>query len=212
MKKVFALLLAAILVISMAACGQSAESPDTTPSTEPTEPAAMGTLYVTVGAKLELTYDAEGNALSLTGINEVGKTLAAAKQDQLGKGCVFVLRAVFRYASDNKLLGDARSMVIRVGADDKLPSQDFLEVIATDCQYLADEECTGVQMMIAAGDKLDENGNLTYNTAKALAVRFLDTIEEDITGEDVPENGVYTFSCGDVVATVDAFTGLVTMK
>ena len=213
MKKVFALLLAAVLVISMAACGETAETPaTTTPATEPKAAEPMGTLYVTFGATLEFVFDAEGNALSITGTNEIGKTLAAAKQDQVGKGCVFGLRAILRYASDNNLLGDAKSMVIRVGAGEKLPSEDFLNTIATDCQYLADEECTGIQMFIAADSKLDTQGNLTPDAAKALAIRFLGAAEADITGGDAAAEGVYTFTCGEETVTVDAFSGLVTKK
>ena len=213
MKKLFALLLAAVLVISMAACGETAETPaTTTPATEPKAAEPMGTLYVTFGAKLELVYDAEGKALSITGTNEMGQTLAEAKQDQVGKGCVFALRSILRYASDNKLLGDAKSMVIRVGVGEKLPKENFLEEIATDCQYLADEECTGIQMFTAADDKLEENGKLTPAAAKTLACRFMDALEEEVVSDEALENGAYTFTCGNMVVTVDAFSGLVTKK
>ena len=212
MKKLFALLLAALMVFSMTACGETTEPPVTTtaPTTEATEPTPMGTLYVAFGATLELTYDANGNALTMEGTNELGKTLAAAKQDQVGKGCVFVLRAVFRYASDNQLLGDTKSMVIRVGAGEKLPSEDFLDTISTDCQYLADEECTGVRMAPLTCDKLDEQGNLTYNTALSLACRFMDALEEDVISDGSITEGVYTFTYDSISVTVDAFTGLVT--
>lgn len=223
MKKLFALLLAALMILSMAACGDEtdvdreekkpetteASVPETTEATEPKVSEPMGTLYVTFGATLELVYDADGNALSITGTNEVGQTLAEAKQDQVGKGCVFALRSILRYAADNNLLGDAKSMVLRVGKGEQLPSEDFLEVIATDCQYLADEECTGVQMFSAVGDKLDAESNLTYAAAKALATRFMGAEEADVTGAETPVEGKFTFICGDMTVTVDAFSGLV---
>ena len=207
------MLLALMLVISMAACGNEAAAPETTAATtaatEPTEAVPVGTLYVAMGGTLELVFDNAGNALSITGTNELGETLAAAGQKQVGKGCVFVLRTILRYASDNQLLGDTKSMVLRIGAGETLPTEDFIEVIATDCQYLADEECTGVQMYRAIDDKLDADGNLTAAAAKFLAARFMGVTAEDVSGEETITEGVYTFSNGDVTVTVDAFTGLV---
>ena len=212
MKKWIAMLLALMPVLSLAACGEEAPAPTTPPTTAATEAKEAdpaGTLYVAMGGTLELVFDNEGNALTITGTNEVGKTLAAAGQKQIGKGCVFVLRTILRYASDNNLLGDAKSMVLRIGVGEELPTADFLEVIATDCQYLADEECTGVQMYRAIDDKLDDNGNLTAAAAKFLAGRFMGVTAEEVSGEETIADGFYTFSCGDMTVTVDAFTGLV---
>ena len=208
MKRLFALLLAAVLVISMAACGETAVEP----TTEPTEPTPLGTLYVSFGATLELVYDTNGNALTLEGTNELGKSIADANQDQLNRGCVFVLRTVLRYAADNNLLGDAKTMTVRVGAKEQPPKEDFLEEIQTDCQYLADEECTGIRIMPLDGDKLDSSGNITAATAKKLACLFFAADETTVTGGEAAANGVFTFVCGENSCTVDAFNGLVTKK
>ena len=208
MKKLFALLLAAMLVISMAACGETAAEPTTEPTIAP-EP--IGTLYVSFGAVLELAYDAEGNALSITGTNELGKSIADANQNQLGRGCVFVLRTILRYASDNNLLGDAKTMTVRVGAKEQLPKENFLEEIQTDCQYLADEECTGIRITPLDGDKLDSSGNITAATAKKLASLFFAADETAVTGGEAVD-GIFTFVCGENSCTVDAFNGLVTKK
>ena len=211
MKKLLALLLTAMLIVSMAACGETAAPPATT--TEPTTaPAPVGTLLVTFGAAMELVYDVDGKVISITGTNELGKTIAEAKQDQLNTGCVYALRAILRYAVDNNLLGDAKNMVVRVGKGDPLPKEDFLTEICTDCQYLADEECTGIQMIQLSGDKLNEEGNLTADTAKALAVRFLGAEAAEVTGTDAPVDDLYTFTWSDKTVTVHAFTGLVTAK
>ena len=213
MKKLFALLLAAMLVISMAACGETAVEPTTEPTTEPTvAPEPIGTLYVSFGAVLELAYDAEGNALSITGTNELGKSIADANQNQLGKGCVFVLRTILRYAADNNLLGDAKTMAVRVGAKEQLPKENFLEEIQTDCQYLADEECTGIRIIPLDGDKLDSSGNITAATAKKLASLFFAADETAVTGGEAAVDGIFTFVCGENSCTVDAFNGLVTKK
>lgn len=218
MKKFFAILLALAVLFAFAACGSTqapAKTPETTAAPETTAPEAtepavpIGTLYVSFSGTMELTYDKDGNALEIKGTNEVGETLATAAQNQVGKGCVFALRSILRNASDNNLLGDAKSMAVRVGAGDPLPKENFLEEIQTDCQYLADEECTGIQMKILHGDKLDAQGNLTLDTAKMLAARHLDVKPEELTGADAPVDGAYTFTCGDKSCTVDVFSGMV---
>jgi hypothetical protein len=130
------------LVCILSGCGgvPAETAPTTTvPATEPA-PQPAGTLYVAFGAVLEMVYDSDGNALSITGVNEDGKNLAAAHQDQLNKGCVYALRAILRYAITEELLKDAKTVTVRIGADDPLPCEDFLFTIGQDCQYLIDEE------------------------------------------------------------------------
>ena len=208
MKKLLVLCL--VLVTVLWGCGEGKPEPAVT--TEPVEtteaPATpVGTLYVSFGATLELVYDDTGAALQINGTNEVGKQLAEARQDQLGKGCVYALRSIFRYAIANGLLGDAKTAAFRLGKDDPLPSEDFLEVIGQDCQYLLDEELTGIGMYGLTGDKLGADGNLTYEAAKLLATKYLGT---DAQGDETPNAGVYTFSGDGKSCEVDAFTGLVT--
>ena len=210
MKKLLALLLAVMLVISMAACGETDTAPTTAPTTAPEkEPEPAGTLYVAFGATVEMVFDSSCKTISITGTNDLGKQIADANQDQLNKGCVYALRAILRHASDNSLLGDAKTMTVRVGAKDTLPKEDFLEEIQTDCQYLADEECTGIRIIPLVGDKLDGDGNLTAATAKNLACRFMEAEDADVTGGEAAVEGVFTFVCGEKSCTVDAFSGLV---
>lgn len=215
MKRILAMLLCVILVLGLfVGCNKEEAAPTTTAateaSTEPAEPA--GTLYLAFGPALALVYDEEGKVLQIAGTNEAGKTIADTCADQVGRGCVFAARKFLRYASDNNLLGDAKSMVVRVGNSDPLPTEDFLDTIVTDCEYLADEECTGIQLMKITVDDLDSDGNMIPETARALAARFLGVTESDLQGEETVADGFYSFSCGDASCTVDAFTGLVTRK
>jgi len=206
MKKIIALSLA--LLMLLAGCGRTEAPAETTTVPETTAPAPtpVGTLYVSFGATLELLYDENGNALTLTGTNEAGKALAEAKQDQLNKGCVYTLRSILRMAIEQQLLGDAKTVTVRIGAGDPLPTEDFLFTIGQDCQYLVDEEMAGVDLYCLTGDMLDETGNLTLETARLLASKYL---EADPTDEEAPANGVYTFSADGKTCTVDAFSGLV---
>lgn len=218
MKKLLALLLTAMLVVSMAACGDSAETPATTTAPEATDPApeatkppepttVVGTLYTTFGAALKLDYNENGTVLAITGTNEAGTTIANAVQNQAGRACVFVLRTILRYAAENNLLGDAKTMTVRVGHGDPIPGKDFFETIITDCQYLADEECTGIRMYAIEKAYLDAQGNLTPETAKDLAARYFSVKAEELTVPETTQEGVYTFTLGDKTCTVDAFDG-----
>lgn len=210
MKKVIALCLA-ILTLAGVLSGCNENLTDPAETTE-TKVSPAGTLFVSFGAALEIVYDDSGNALQLTGTNEAGKVLAEARQDQLNKGCVYTLRAILRYAIDNDLLGDAKTVAVRLGINDPLPTDDFLAVIIEDCQYLVDEELAGIDMVCIADDKLGEDGNLTYEAAMKLASKYLCVDAADLSGEQTPVDGVYTFTGGDRSCTVDAFTGLVIGK
>ena len=210
MKKYIALLLALVCLLSGCA-GAPAETtaPTTTaPTTEPA-PQPAGTLYVTFGAVLEIVYDENGNALTMTGINETGKILAEAKQDQLNKGCVYTLRSILRLAIADGHIGDAKTVTVRIGANDPLPGEDFLFTIGQDCQYLIDEEVAGIDMYCLTGDMLDEKGDLTFETAQLLASKYLNADPSQLTGDEAPTDGVYTFTADEKSCTVDAFNGLV---
>ena len=207
MKKIIALSLALLLLLC--GCGkEAAVTPETTtvPETTAPPPTPAGTLYVSFGAALEIVYDESGNALTLTGLNEVGKQLADAKQNQLNKGCVYTLRSILRMAIDQQLLGDAKTCTVRIGANDPLPTEDFLMTIGQDCQYLIDEEGAPLDIYCLTGDMLDEKGELTFDTAQMLASKYLQA--EATPAEETPI-GVYTFTAGDKTCTVDAFSGLI---
>lgn len=210
MKKFFALCLALLMVLGvLSGCGETKPEPSETVETTTAPAKPVGTLYVSFGATLEIVYDEKGNSLEMTGTNETGKTIADARQDQVGEGCVFVLRSILRYAMDNDLMGDAKSITVRVGAEDALPTNEFLDEIVQDCQYLVDEELAAADMYCLSGDKLDDTGYLTYATAKELAEEYLGA---EATGEEIPADGVFTFTAGEKTCTVDTFTGLVIGK
>ena len=206
MKKWIALLLVSLLLCG---CGKETATPTETPETTEAAPTPVGTLYVSFGAVLEIVYDEDGNALTLTGANEAGAAIAAAKQDQLNKGCVYTLRSILRYVITENLFGDTKTVTVRIGATDPLPTPDFLEVIGMDCQYLLDEELDDVDMYCLCGDMLDEAGNITFDTAQMLAGKFL---KAEAIGEAAPIDGLYLFTAGGRSCTVDAFTGLILEK
>lgn len=199
-----------MLFALMAGCGNNSKPSETTEDTTPATPA--GTLYVTLNNTLELVYDQDGNILELKGTDADSNAIAADLQMHLGRGCVHAVRGFMRYVSDRKIIGDAKSMTVRVGFGDPLPTADFLDTITVDTQMLADEEGTGVQIHKISADKLDSAGLILPEVAKILAARRLSTTAETLTGEDTVVDGQYTYSFAGKTCTVNATTGLITAK
>lgn len=207
MKKFFALLLAALTVLTFAACGKT-ETPETTAA--PVAETA-GKLTIAFGAVVEIVYDETGKLISLNGINETGEKIAAGCTGFEGRDVVHCVRSLLRYAVDNQLLGDAKTMSVRMHKDNKIPDEEFLPTIIQDTQYLADEECTGIRMVSVALEDLDENGNIGLEKAKHMAMVYLGaTMTADLGGDEEPADGAYTFEYEGVSCTVNAVTGLVT--
>lgn len=213
MKKVILLSLCLALLFTLAACGGNKAPTETDPTEESTVPAEpAGTLLVSLNSTVEMIYDENGKLLEIKGTDEASNTVAADLQSNLGRACVIGVRALMRYYSDANLIGDAKTLVVRVGVGDPLPAPDFLDTIVIDTQLLADEEGTGVRVQKAGDQELDENGLLLASTAKAFAARFLGATAEELTGEDTAADNVYTYTFGDKICTVDAMTGLVLAK
>ena len=206
MKKIVAILLCVALAVSFAACG--AEKPAET--TAPTEAAVpIGSVIASMGAVFELVYDHEGVILELKGLNEAGEKIAGDCQQYVGRACVHGIRGLMRYCSDNNLIGDAKTFSIRVRHGDPLPEDIFLETIITDTQYLADEECTGVRMVMLDETRLTTEGLIDEDTALYMASLFLQVDVTELTVSALSAENVYTVTAGEQSCTIDAVTGLV---
>lgn len=206
MKKLVCVLLCIGLMLSFAGCG--AEKPaETTAATEAAVP--VGSVIVAVGAVFELVYDKEGVALELKGLNEAGEEIAAACQQYVNRACVHGIRGLVRYISDNNRIGDAKTCSVRVRQGDPLPEDTFLETIITDTQYLADEECTGIRMVLLDASRLTDEGLIDEDTAAHMASLFLQVAVTDVTVGELNAEKLYTVTAGDLSCTIDAVTGLV---
>lgn len=214
MKKFLALALSAIMILAvLAGCGNAAKPAESTPETTVPEVKPAGTLMITMGASFELPYDETGKALEIIGTNAVGKTIAENVQQQVGKDCVHGVRSILRYASDNQLIGDAKTMAVRLAFGDTEPVEGFLDTIAQDTQYLADEECTGIWTIKIGEDDIDAEGFLLPETARKFAARYLGEAAADLIGEDAMSmEEVFTYSFDDKACTVDGRSGLVIGK
>lgn len=219
MKKYLTLAVCLLILLSLlVGCGNTtapAETPtetttETTPKTTTATPG--GTLLLSMGDTYELVYDAAGKILEVNGTSENSKKIAADLQQQVGRDCVYGARALMNYYISQQLLDNIKTMAVRVGFGDPLPSEDFLTTCVNDTQLLAFEEDTAVQIVEISGSSLDDKGLLLPETAKKLAALHLGVTPEELTGEDTVEDNLYTYSFDEMTCIVDAFTGLAIEK
>ena len=169
-----------------------------------------GTLYCYLNGAVELIYDDEGKALQLSGTNEIGKQLTSACIQLLGSKSEELPKAMLIHAIQNNLLGETKTMVLRVGSGDPLPYESMLTDIADQCQQLAAEKGCAIRVFAVNQNMLAKDDLLGLDIAKQIAAVYLG--EGEISGDEAPANGVYSFTANGKSCTVDAFSGVVTMK
>ncbi|MBO5868678.1 MAG: hypothetical protein J6Q54_07220, partial [Oscillospiraceae bacterium] len=205
MKKFLAGLLCFAMLFALVACGNKAPAETTAPSEDLETPKPIGSVVAALGSTLfELVYDDEGNALEIKGLNEAGEEIAKECQKFVGRACVHGIRGIMRYASDNNLIGDAKTFSIRIRHGDTLPEDTFLETIVVDTQYLADEECTGVRMVNLDATRLTQDGLIDEDTALYMASLYLQVDVTELSAAELGEDKVYAITGGDMSCTVGA--------
>lgn len=213
-KKLIAIILSAMMLLGLCACGQQAEAPETTEALQGSSP--VGILLVSMGAEFQINYDAEGFAISITGTNDAGRTAAATVTGFNGRDCVHAVRSLLDAVVEQKLSGNAKDLVVRLGMESEVPYEGFLENIRNDVQLKADELGAGMMVKLITDADLTEEGFINLTVAKELAAKYAGLADVAVlegTGEVV--NGAYTFTFGaegeEDTATVDASTGHVAL-
>lgn len=216
-KKIIAFVLSALMLLGLlAGCGTTApETPETTEAVQGSSP--VGILLVSMGAEFQIGYDAEGFALNVSGTNDDGRTAAATVTNFMGRDCVHAVRSLLDIVVEQKLSGNAKNLVLRLGMESEVPYEGFLENIGGDVQLKCDELGSGMMVKLIKDTDLTPEGFINVATAKELAANragLADTAA--LVGADTVENGVYTFTFGDEgeedTATVDASTGHVALS
>lgn len=214
-KKWIAIVLSALMLLGLlAGCGSQNDAPETTEALQGSSP--VGILLVSMGAEFQISYDAEGFAINITGTNDDGRTAAATVTNFMGRDCVHAVRSLLDSVVAEKLSGNAKDLVIRLGAEAEIPYEGFLENIGNDVQLKADELGSGMMVKLITDDELTEEGFINEATAKELAANYAGLADVTaLEGNDAIVNGVYTFAFGQEenkdTATVDASTGHVSL-
>lgn len=103
----------------------------------------VGTLVLKVNPEISLQYDSEGHVTSVEGLNDDGTAIVNGYANYLGKDCNTVVQDLVMRINDAGYLaadanGNSRTITIEVGAGSVLPTDTFVQDIATDVQTTVD--------------------------------------------------------------------------
>lgn len=215
MKKFFSAVLVVVMTISLlAGCGSQEATPT---ETDPTVSASIpaGTLVLCSGTCVSITYDTDGLVLKVNGVNEAGIELADSYTDYMGKPCATVAKELIAAgAQAGQLTPDVKNIIIKQNLRSQLPDSHFLETIETEVKAAAEAAGSTAVITVIDTSKLDEQGYINLDTAKALLCNELGVEKLDkYYGSATPIDGTYL--CTAEVAgvqtshVIDADTGLI---
>lgn len=199
MKKLLALLLAAVMVLGVfAACGKESGD-DATPSTPNYEkvenPDTAGTLTVYAAAAVKVSYGADGLVLSLEGLNDDGKYLEETyAQELFGSSCTDAVNQIIKESVMKNFMFDTNYVVVKLNKGSALPGTSFLESVQSAAQRGLDTVASDAALVMVSEENLTEDGYIDLVTAKVLVEKFLGIDELDgFDGTDKPIDGMYAF-------------------
>lgn len=217
-KKLLAALLSATLVLCLlAGCG-SKPATQTDPKTdnlEITTPIPAGMLVLSTEASVKISYDADGMALEVSGVNDHGIVLSDTYTDYLGKSCATVVKELILAASAAGNLSSAvKNIVIKQALGSAVPGAHFLESITTEAIAAAEEVGSSAVVTLIDLSGLNEDGYINLDNAKQLLMNQLGVTALDAYyGADIPSGDYYicTVEAGGIESshTIDAVTGLI---
>lgn len=201
MKRSIALLISCLMVAGLfTGCGNTATGGETT--TAPTTGAgdtvtaeSAGTLLVNAGAIMTVTYDAEGSAVKVEGVNDNGKELVEEYESYLGSACAQVISRFIKDSVMRDYMFDINHVVVKVNKGSVLPGTKFLVNIETSAKDALHTAYSTAALVMITEENLDHNGDIDLVAAKVLVEKFLQVETLDsIDGTDAPIDGLYAFT------------------
>ncbi len=171
----FACTIAALSVGILAGCsGQSplSDSSSALPRAADTD-GSVGALLLSVNPEIEIAYDASGNVVSLTGLNEDGKSVLASCSDYQGQPCKTVVPQLVSQINDGgyfdtTIEGQAKNIVLKMERGSEYPSEAFLEELAAAVRTEVEADQIGSRaVMLDEDDYDDAYGDKGYINASA---------------------------------------------
>ena len=158
-------LTAALTLTALTACGGSgtAALPGTTPSATPlqTASASVGTVLLSVNPEIEMSYDEQGNVVSLTGLNDDGRAVLAGYTGYEGKPCKTVIAELVTAIDDGGYFdatidGHEKNIVLKLERGSEYPDDDFLEDLADAVRVVVEADQIGSQTVALDDDDYDD--------------------------------------------------------
>jgi hypothetical protein len=170
---------------------------------------------LTAGASVNISYDIDGLVVKIDGNNENGITLSDSYTDYLGKPCANAAKELIQAASKASFLtADTKNIVIKQVRGAVLPGAHFLETIENAVKDAAAEVKSTAVITMVNTEKMDDDGYIDLETAKALLCNKLGVEKLDAYyGQTTPSEGRYicTAEVGGVQTyhSIDAVTGII---
>lgn len=175
-KKLFALILAAMMLLSLCACGKDKDNTitDALRKEQQAVSEAAGTLLLQAGMELTLAYDKEGTVTAIISATDAAEAVDDAYLDFEGKTCDQVVLELTeliaeRFGSD--LMG---FILVRQEPGSVTPSDDFIKTIRT----TAAGNNAKIPVIVIAADDLDEEGCFGTDVAEQIMDAYLGGAED----------------------------------
>lgn len=215
MKKIFAILLSATLLLSLfVGCGKKAENTPTSTDDTVATPVAVGMLVLNAGAAVNISYDSDGLVLHVEGADDDGTTLAGAYTGYLGKPVAEAVCDLIGQSAVNDFLSTETGFVMmKVAHGSTIPGSTFLETLRSEAQSAVKQYSPAKVFLLTKAD-LDSDGYINLDAAKELLLAYL-VLEtfDTLDGTVKPVEGLYSFAVTtenmNARFIVDAVTGSV---
>ena len=122
---------------------------------------SVGALLLSVNPEIEIAYDASGNVVSLTGLNEDGKSVLAGCPDYQGQPCKTVVPQLVSKIDDDgyfdtTIEGQDRNIVLKMERGSEYPSEAFLEELAAAVRTEVEADQIGSRAVTLDEDDYDD--------------------------------------------------------
>lgn len=215
LKRTLAALLATIMALCvLTGCTQKPAQPTETQSVN--NPLPVGMFVLTAGASVNVSYDADGLVVEISGNNDSGFALVESYTDYLGKSCADVAKELILAAvNGSHLTAHTKNIVLKQVNGVELPGTNFMQTIEDAVKAAAEEAKTTAVITLVDTEKMDEDGYINFETAQALLCNELGVEKLDAYyGLSTPTDGSYICTAevgGDqTYHNIDAVTGLIT--
>jgi hypothetical protein len=180
-KKIGIAISAGILLAGMTACGSSQETAQESapakvtaspaPETAKNDPA--GTLLLSINPEIEISYDREGDVLTLEGLNTDGKSVLTSYSGYEGKPCRDVVGELVMEINeagffDETIAGQEKNIILKLAKGSVYPDDEFLNGIAEEIRITVETNQIGSRTVALDDDDYDDAfGEKGYIDAQA---------------------------------------------
>ena len=175
--KLIALSLALILSLAaMSGCGSAPAQPSQPSGSSASSGEAassVGTVLLSVNPEIEMDYDAAGNVVALTGLNEDGRAVLASYTGYQGRACADVIGELVDAIHaggyfDGTIGGQEKNIVLKLERGSEYPRDGFLDELAQAVRTVVEADAIGSQTVALGQDAYDDAyGDRGYISAQA---------------------------------------------